>query len=420
MTSASSRIILALSLTAALSSRAYAQPDGGDAGMPPAGASLERSDFNFSFEGFDPSRKTWVQINPTQLQYYFNRARCECAGDSINFAGSVKIVIEPAPSAFAKIQSLLAANMAGVGEARLYAGSSAYNCLSPGAAYSLASFCLNLVDPSSYTAGFPLAVFLATGRWESPPIPVAWLFNAGGFPVCHDTQTCNSPSNCASAAILSTLYFWVRTSSGSVPDRDDLTVNVSLVGRIPAAPTEVTVQGQNEALVVHWAWPAGLTPGADSSFLGVQLFCQRGQGNQVFASQTFNAAFMTSATICPEVAPASSPDLAFDGLSTSDLCSGILPVTATSYRINGLQNGIPYGVGVAAVDRYGNLTPLSASDVVYGVPGPSIDGGADGGVQLGGGCALAGSHAARGAYLVALVALVLGSRLLVRARRRGR
>jgi hypothetical protein len=82
----------------------------------------------------------------------------------------------------------------------------------------------------------------------------------------------------------------------------------------------------------------------------------------------------------------------FSNLDPKYLCSGIIPSTSTNYRIVGLQNGIPYGVGVAAVDRFGNIGAIS--DIVYGTPiAGTTDGGAgstDAGTPavLAGGCSI--------------------------------
>jgi len=70
------------------------------------------------------------------------------------------------------------------------------------------------------------------------------------------------------------------------------------------------------------------------------------------------------------------------------------------------------------VDKYGNLSPIAPTDIVYQAPNASAtsaDGGAvDGGVRAAdsGGCALAGGHGPREAWtglgLLALGALLLG------------
>jgi hypothetical protein len=405
---------------------ASAQLDAGaiDAGISDGAATapaLSSADFAFSIERYDTLAAAWVRLNPTEQAFFFDRARCECAADTSNFTGSIKIAIEPSAAAVQKIQSLLAANLAGSGSARLYAGGNAVNCLLTSSTVAPA-YCLNLLDPSSYTASIPggMAVFLTQRTWESPPIPVAWLFNAVQAPVCNSPQSCNQTSTCGNTVAAPTIYFWAQTSAAATPDRSDLSFTVDLVGQVLYGPADVTVEAANQALTVQWGWPTGINPAADPSFLGVQLFCQRGQDNQVFLSGTFAAAFTNSALTCPAVAPTPASPLAFANLDPNYLCSGLLPATATSYRIDGLQNGIFYGVGVAAVDKYGNL---SLADVVYQAPNASDtlpDGGAvDGGVRAGdnGGCALAGGHGPREAW-TALGLLSLGALLLGRTRLR--
>jgi hypothetical protein len=387
-------------------------------------AALSSTDFAFSIERYDALAGMWVKLNPTEQAFFFDRARCECAEDTSNFTGSIKIAIEPSAAAAQKIQSLLAANLVANGSARLYAGGNAINCLDTSSAVAPA-YCLNLLDPSSYTASIPggMAAFLAQRVWQSPPIPVAWLFGAAQTPVCNSPQSCNQTSTCGTTMAAQTIYFWAQTSSAATPDRSDLAFNINLVGQVPYGPADVTVEAANEALIVQWGWPTGIIPAANPSFLGVQLFCQRGQDNQVFRSGTYTAAFTSSAVTCPAVAPTPAGPLAFANLDQSYLCSGLIPATATSYRINGLQNGIFYGVGVAAVDKYGNLSPIAPTDIVYQAPSASAaspDGGAgDGGVHQGGsgGCALASGHGPRQGW-TGLGLLLLGALLLGRTRSR--
>jgi hypothetical protein len=393
-------------------------PDGAVA--PPA---LSSTDFAFSVERYDPLAGAWVELAPTEQAFFFDRARCECAEDTRNFAGSIRIAIEPSATAAQKIQALLAANQGGTGSARLYAGGNVVNCLVPSSATTpdvLSAYCLNLLDPSSYAASIPggMAGLVTEQRWESPPIPVAWLFGAVQAPVCTSPQSCSQTNACGSTRTAATIYFWAQTSSMALPDRTDLSFPINLAGQVPYRPSDVTVEAANEALVVQWDWPPGLSPAADASFLGVQLFCQRGQGDQVFASGTYPAVFTNSAMTCPDVAPAPASPLAFANLDPRYLCSDLLPATATSYRIPGLQNDIFYGVGVAAVDKYYNL---SLADVVYQAPSGSAAaseaGAVDAGVGQvgGGGCALSGPRGPRAAW-TSLGLLALGGLLLGRMR----
>ena len=416
--------VLLLTLVSSPSSAQFGA-GGIDGGISDAPA-LSSADFVFSFERYDALAGAWVALNPTEQAFFFDRARCECAEDTSNFTGSIKIAIEPSAAVAQKIQSLLTANLASSGSARLYAGGNAVNCLDPSSTTTpeaLSAYCVNLLDPSSYSASIPggMAVFLTQRRWESPPIPVAWLFGAAYTPVCDSPQSCNQTTTCGKTLSAQALYFWAQTSQTGLPDRSDLIVPINLAGQVPYAPSDVTVEAANEALIVHWTWPIGINPAADPSFLGPQLFCQRGQGDQVFASGTYTAAFTSSAATCPAVAAVPASPLAFANLDPGYLCSGLLPATATSYRISGLQNGIFYGVGVAAVDKYGNLSPAG---VLYQAPSglePSLDGGTlDGGDREAGsgGCTLAGSRGPRGGWAV-LGMLTLGALCFGRMRARG-
>jgi hypothetical protein len=410
------------------SSTASAQLDAGaiDTGISDAAATapvLSATDFTFFIERYDTPTATWVTLNLTEQTFFFDRARCECAGDSSTLTGSVRIAIQPSAVAAEKIRALLTANGLSTGTARLYAGSDIVNCLLA-TGTTASAYCLNLLDPSSETAGISggMAVLATERVWESPPIPVAWLFGAAQTPVCNSPQSCDQTSTCGSTVAASTIYFWAQTSATQLPDRSDLSFSINLVGQTFFEPSNVTVEAANEALVVNWDWPSGLNPAANPSFLGVQLFCQRGQGDQVFPSGTYGAAFMSSATLCPAVARTPPSPLAFANLAPSYLCSTLIPATATSYRINRLQNGIYYGVGVAAVDKYGNLGPIVPTDIVYQAPSASAaspDGGVDGGPHTGGsgGCTLAGGHRPSEAW-TAFGLLALGALLLGRTRSR--
>ena len=350
------------------------------------------TDFTYYLQYYDAGQKQWLQMNPTQQTYYFNRARCECDADQTNDTGSFRVAIQPGPNTGNKVQALLNQNLVGSGTVRLYAGSNIVNCLTPSAAaggIALSGYCINLLNPDQDDAGVDggMAVFAATRVWYSPPIPVAWLFNAVNYPVCNSTTSCDSTTTCATAAATVSIYFWGQTSSSQVPDMQDSLIPVNLVGQSAFVPDSVAVDGGNEALNVSWSWPNGHDASANPAFLGVQLFCVRGQNNQVFPTGTFSAAYMTSASLCPAAAPATAAGGGLAQLDPSYLCSGLLPTTATSHRITGLQNGIPYGVGVAAVDKFGNIG--SVSDLVYASPIPST--------EQGGGCDLAGGSGRPGA-----------------------
>jgi hypothetical protein len=364
------------------------------------GPTLAASDFTIYFEAFDG--KQWVRMNSVQQQYFFNRARCQCDQDT---NAELKVVIQPAAGTAQKITALLAANLAGgQGVGRLFASAYGIDCLAPNAVLgNLAGYCTNLLDPGNYPGlSFPMSVFGTANFWESPPIPVAYLFNSLQMPSCGSLGSCDSVSACNTTATQTNIQFWAQTNSGTSPDFDPgPSASVNLVGYAPYTPIIGAVEGGNEALTVSWSWTSGQNPATDTTLLGVQLFCQRDAGNQVFSNGAYGAAYVTSAMLCPTSTTAPTSGGSFSNLDPKYLCSTLIPATATSYRIKGLQNGIPYGVAVAAVDKYGNIGALS--DVLYAVPMAGT-GGNDGSVgdpvtgprgSFAGGCSIAfgGRHA---------------------------
>src|SRR5207253_2029738 len=124
-------------------------------------------------------------------------------------------------------------------------------------------------------------------------------------------------------------------------------------GEAPAVPTDVTVTPGNEALTAHWTRPTVMN---DQN--GVLVFCSRAD-MPVFKPSYFSGnEYESQRTECPAktVVPAPDQSTAFGGLDPDFLCSQLL-TTSSEWRIKGLQNGIPYQVGVAAVDTHGNASP---------------------------------------------------------------
>jgi hypothetical protein len=416
-----------LLLVAVIAVTAMARPSLADTGTgSTTGTPLSASDLPLYVESYDKDQKAWVQMNATTQQFFFNRARCECAADETDWTGSFKVAVLPSTTAANKIQSLLATNLVSTGSARLYAGNNGANCLQvSGTALgnNLSSYCLNLLDPTQWATGIQGGMTSFEGRvWESSPIPVSWLVNAAQIPVCSSPESCNDTNKCASASVTQNIYLWAQTSSGTAPDSglDSLSISVSLVGAVAYTPANIKVEGGNNALKVKWGWAGGLNPSsASGAFLGVQLFCRRAGQYQVFKDKSFTPAYKTSAMLCPGHAPASTANLAFDQMNPSFLCSDLIPSTSSEYRITGLQNGISYDVGVAAIDRYGNVSPITDADVVPGTPIPTVDFysayRSDDGAATGGFCTIAKTHRKQSAAL--MLGLVGLGMLLARRRR---
>jgi hypothetical protein len=220
-----------------------------------------------------------------------------------------------------------------------------------------------------------------------------------------------------------TVYFWVDSTGESYPDTTSISFPLVVNGEETYTPSGTTVAGGNGALDVNWGWPTGITPSTDTNFDGLQIFCSRGDSYQVYPDRSYSAAYQQSAGpdgLCPSVAPVNPSPSAFDDLSPLFLCSGLLPSTATSARIEGLQNGIWYGVGVAAIDKYGNVGAIDPSAVVYGMPVATVDFYTEyrnlGGTAQGGFCSLSGWRGRPGA--LSLLSCAVLTLLLCRRRRR--
>ena len=113
---------------------------------------------------------------------------------------------------------------------------------------------------------------------------------------------------------------------------------------------------------------------------------------------------------------------AFEDLNPNYLCSGLLPTTQDSIRIGGLQNGVPYQVGVASVDTHGNASPIQSAFVQR--PVPTVDFyqayRQAGGQSPGGYCSLGGRGVRLGAISFLAGSGFLALLIIFRRRRRAR
>jgi len=388
---------------------------------------LTSADFSMYLEKYNNGN--WIQMNDTEVKYFFNRARCEC-GDALDpepkfkYSQYLKVAIVPATNTTQKISTILQSSATGYqGDCRVYASAAGTGCLDVSTTTSvvLPGLCTNLLQPDTYSYGFPLTRFsnLSGSKLETDPVPASWLFGSMLNPSCGAAGTCNAPSNCAMAQGSATIFFWAQSVAGISPDMTDEVLSVNIEGAPLTSPILEKPQGGNEALTVNWSWPDGYSPAnQNTAFLGLQVFCQRGADVQVFKEGSFGRYYTTARELCPGSNPDMSSYGAFNGLDPKYLCSGLLQPSAKSYRISGLQNGINYGVGVAAVDRYGNVTPIT--DVRYGKPIPTVDFyteyRAAGGDSQGGFCSIAGTRGRPGA--IGLAGLTVAALLLVRRGRR--
>jgi hypothetical protein len=374
-----------------------------------SGVGLVKDDLTIDLQRQDGD--TWVNLALTEANTYLNQARCQCTTP-------MRVLVTMASASRSKLTTLTSP----ASNARLYVG---YNCANLNTATNKPQ-----CDGSQLgTTLSPLSTLSANGSW-AVETNVAQLFAAAKD--CQQTLS-------------TTIWLWIDTQGTGAPDLSGDSApkqGLLLDGTPPAAPAGITVEGGDEALVVSWA------PLADTTDLaGFLVFCMRGSGLQVFNPSDYNSnQYQTSQTLQTQanqtlVCSASTPATAtaptsaagattavevgaptfFQSLDSNYVCSGLLPPSQNSARISILQNGIPYTIGVAAVDTHGNASPIQSGFVQRPVPTINFyqayrDAG---GRSHGGYCALAGRDVRLGAisFLAGTGFLAL---IISRRRRRAR
>jgi hypothetical protein len=192
-----------------------------------------------------------------------------------------------------------------------------------------------------------------------------------------------APAGDCGMTLLTTIWLWLDSTGTGFPDsgvtgRYAPSLAIALDGTAPEAPSGITVEGGDQALMVSWT-PLSAADWPDLA--GYLVFCMRGNGLQVFNPSYFNNQYLTGQLLCSASTPPTSTAGAnssaagittavevgapapFQNLDPNYLCSGLLPPTQTSLRLGTLQNGIPYTAGVAAVDNQGNASPIQSGFV---------------------------------------------------------
>jgi hypothetical protein len=291
-----------------------------------------------------------VSLTTFDLSRFFNKANCDCSTP-------INVFVALLASGIAKRAT--AGITTGTVSVVLGTGCSSIIGLQTGQA---AGACLQI-------ASEPVLTFLNQASYTIPTNArtLSTFFNSTGVDVDGGLTTTGTATACTSPTAQSftqTINFNFDFGSGTIDLSVPLMLLIDLVP--PPSPDPITIQGGDEALVVHWqAVDQATTP----DLLGYQILCSRADQYQVFnevandaggtSSGPFGAAFQT----CPATRPGTG--MGVEGLDPTFVCSGLLSAQATSDRVEILQNGITYAAAVLAIDNSGNP---SESTIGFGVP----------------------------------------------------
>ena len=367
---------------------------------------LTKADFDIRLEKKVDDK--WVEFNATDADTFFNRARCQCDEQLL-------VRVRLLPSGRSKV---------GIGkraEFRLRAGDQ--TCVCTGANCANLN-CKDIDTPRDLNS-------LINGGLEFVTT-VRAIFEAGR-PATSDASVCSRDE-------MQNLWLWMDSDdAGADTELTDVSVALELDGVPPGAPTGLKVTPGNEALEVSWD-----ALGYLDDLQGYIVFCSRGEDTSVFPG-AFKPEYTTPANVCPgraqsltQATVTSSHALLADAppaegakgfapprlaaLDPDFACSDILTGGRAERRLYQLQNGIPYVVGVASVDRRGNASPIE--NVVLQVPIPTRDFyrnyREEGGSAEGGFCAVSRGRDTQSARWLSIALLAPLVVLAARRSRRGR
>jgi uncharacterized protein (TIGR03382 family) len=169
-----------------------------------------------------------------------------------------------------------------------------------------------------------------------------------------DSATGSTAPDCTHLGADST-SLWAILTQDAKPLTFALFVDLPVSGTTVGAPTDVTAEPANEALLVSWS------PPKDASLVaGYQVLCLPRP------SSALAAGYESCGHVSNPGATVITPD---DG---TQICSAALSAATTSVRVTGLSNGTAYTVAVIAIDVSGGTSAPSLPAVVAPQPTTSF------------------------------------------------
>jgi hypothetical protein len=145
-----------------------------------------------------------------------------------------------------------------------------------------------------------------------------------------------------------TIWLFVSTTGEGYHDVAESTTQWILDTVPPDPPAGLTVQSANRALITNWT---AVDATANPDLAGYQLLCADASGGVVSTVGNHTPSFDD------RCAPAGTGALVpFTRVDPTYVCSDLLGPATTSDHLKYLVNGMPYGVGVVAVDNHRNAS----------------------------------------------------------------
>jgi hypothetical protein len=325
-----SSLRLAVVLAGLLLARPAAAQDAGT-----TGGNLASTDFFIGLQA-EPG----ANLTDFQSARFFDRAACECDVP-------ISIYVTLTASGFAKRGTITR-----TGNIEFWIGTDCSNI------FNREQRCLRL--KSTLFASFLMlgrdtmptnARFLSTYTSPGQQSADGGIVVSGDFP----NPTCTLP------VPQFTQNVWVLVDQGGDSQYETVTkreVLIDLEGppalQGPPAPNPVTVTGGDQALTVSWT---PIDSAIVTDILGYQILCDRAGSLQVFDDGTFAPGF--------ETCEANRTLSGVVGLDPKFICSPLLSISTSSFRIKLLQNDVFYGAAVVSIDKHGNA---SIPTVLFGKP----------------------------------------------------
>ncbi len=343
-------------------------------------------------------------VDRTKWASVFNRAHCECNSE-------VLLRVTIAASGRGKLPST-----GGTLSAYLHPA-----CVSSDEATRTAAFDRQLCTPVASTNDLGQTAHGATPYVQVDKFKMQALFASpavltdGGVPA--DAGAGSSEAICNQQESRR-LYLAIDRREPAGPDQtgaDAPALDFPVDGKPPAAPTALTVEPTRELLKPSWKVVT------DPTIARYVVFCAKSTGEVAYPQSRLVQGYELASDVCPGqiAAPAAARGSQAIEQHQRDYACGEVTHPKASLDLEGLSNAGSYVVAVAAVDKSGNIGPVTPATTSALIVTRDFfnDYTTKGGAATGGYCAIGGGQVRAGLMALGLVSALIA---MLRAARRRR